>query len=334
MEKKLSIIIPSRPNIDNIAGILWCLQAQTFQDFQVFLVVDKKLSKDDFQELKYSIAKKLEQSDKIHIREGSWEDQSIQADEKTGLDVEIISNITYDFAPKKNASATRNYGIKLAKTPYIYLFDDDNLFELDHLEKTFKIYAELTKKLAVHEMVLTGTLRYRRTWIIQNQGFKQYNYRTSRPELNFLKEKKWDTIRMYSGNGLFWPTHIFQETLYDETLDFVAEDLDFSYRISRKHPLIVHRDLNIYHMEREKSYLDKQRIGNEFSAYRKAKHRIIFARKHAKGINKIAFWGFGLWGNSAWLLAKILLFQKKNKRKVCKSFLQGIHDGIFTSLTH
>ncbi len=96
--------------------------------------------------------------------------------------------------------------------------------------------------------------------------------------------------------------------MYDETLDFVAEDLDFSYRISRKYPLIVHRDLNIYHMEREKKYLEHARVGNPFGAYRKAKHRIIFAKKHANVWENIQFYGIGLWGNSAWLIAKILIF--------------------------
>ncbi len=327
MEKKLSVIIPTRPNIDNIAGILWCLKLQTFQDFQVFLVVDSNIDKEEFQELKYSVAKKLEY-DKEFLEENN--------PEKKPLDLEIVSNINYAFNTQKNASATRNFWIQLAKTPYMYLFDDDNLFEPDHLEKTFKIYENITKEINTPEIVLTGTLLYRRTWIIQNQGFKKYNYWMSRPVLNFLKNKQKnkqrDTIQMYSGNGIFWPTYIFQETLYDEQLDFVAEDLDFTYRISKNYPLVVHNDLKVYHMERKKKYLDRQRIGNPFSAYRKAKHRIIFAKKHAHGINKFAFWGFGLWGNSAWLLTKILIFQKNNKRAVFKSFLKWMRDGIFTPI--
>jgi GT2 family glycosyltransferase len=86
---------------------------------------------------------------------------------------------------------------------------------------------------------------------------------------------------MYSGNSLFAPAHIFKDVLFDEDLDFVYEDLDFSYRIHRAgYPIIVLRDLCIHHMEREKNKLEQARVGNEHAAYRKAKHRMLFVKKY------------------------------------------------------
>ncbi|HBB04856.1 TPA: hypothetical protein DCZ39_08485 [Patescibacteria group bacterium] len=77
------------------------------------------------------------------------------------------------------------------------------------------------------------------------------------------------------------PAYIFKTNLFDEQLDFVYEDLDFSYRIHRAgYPIIVLRDLKIYHMERDKTKLEEARVGNVYSAYRKAKHRMLFVQKY------------------------------------------------------
>ena len=101
---------------------------------------------------------------------------------------------------------------------------------------------------------------------------------------------------MYSANSLLAPAHIFKEILFDERLDFVYEDLDFSYRIHRAgYPLIVLRDLRIYHMERDKTQLEHAWVGNEYSAYRKAKHRMIFVRKYGTFFQKMQFYLLGFW---------------------------------------
>jgi len=38
---------------------------------------------------------------------------------------------------------------------------------------------------------------------------------------------------MFSGNSLFGHTEKFKEILFDEQLDFVYEDLDFTYRLTK-----------------------------------------------------------------------------------------------------
>ena len=78
---------------------------------------------------------------------------------------------------------------------------------------------------------------------------------------------------------------------FDEKIDFVYEDLDFTYRIHKAHiPIIVLRDLKIYHMERDKTLLEMARVGHELQAYKKAKHRIVFIKKHANLVQKLQFY--------------------------------------------
>ena len=114
---------------------------------------------------------------------------------------------------------------------------------------------------------------------------------------------------MYSGNSLLAPAYIFKQHLFDEAIDFVYEDLDFSYAIHRAgYPLIVLRDLKIYHMERDKTKLEQARVGNEYSAYRKAKHRMVFVKKYGNLLQQIQFYLLGFRGQPLWLMAKVVLF--------------------------
>lgn len=322
MKKQLTIIIPTRPNLQNITQIFGCLQRQDYQDFQIFLLIDSYFTKKEFSEFESEI------------------NQIIKDNPNLQKKVSIFTNQNSTFKPQKNASATRNYGIRKANSKFIYLFDDDNIFDDNHLSKTFEIYQELSSKnthqnyskkySTIHhtDFVLTWTLFYKKTSTIQNQGFKKYNYRYSRPMLNFLKSKKYDYIRMYSGNWLFWPSYIFQKNLYDENLDFVAEDLDCTYRITKSFPMIVHSDLKIYHMEREKTFLEHARVWNEFWAYRKAKHRIIFTNKNWSLRDKFSFYIFWLHWNNARLSAKIIIWGGSQRWKILKSFWNWVFDWL------
>lgn len=291
---KLSIVIPTRWD-QNMKNIIACLQKQTFLDFEVIFVVDRHL--EDVGEF-------------------------ISSDHK----IRYITNLNSSFRTQRddkepmigwNASVLRNYGIKAAQGEFILLMDDDELFDDDYLEKNLalrKKYKVIVKK----DFVLTPTLMYRKTGQIQNQWFSHFNYRLSRPISQVLWDKKRAYIQMYSWNSLFAPAYVFKEILFDEDLDFVYEDLDFSYRIHRAgYPIIVLRDFHIYHMEREKNKLEQARVGNEHAAYRKAKHRMLFVKKYGTIIQKIQFYLLGFRGQPLRLIIKILIYaQWKDKLKL------------------
>lgn len=286
---KLSVVIPTRGD-QNMKNIIACLQNQTFKDFEVIFVVDKH----------------LEMWDAFH---DSW-------------NIHYISQSTHAI-PHNNASALRNLWIKAAKGQYIQLMDDDEQFDDDYLERSLTLRHDYHEKLK-KDFVLTPTLMYRKTWIIQNQGFSHFNYLLSRPIPQRLWHKQRDYIQMYSGNSLLAPAHIFTTVLFDEKLDFVYEDLDFSYRIHRAwYPIIVLRDLKIYHMERDKTPLEEARVGNEYAAYRKAKHRMLFVRKYGNIFQKLQFYLLGFRGQPLWLIIKVLRFAKgKEKMKLIKAIVR------------
>lgn len=133
---------------------------------------------------------------------------------------------------------------------------------------------------------------------------------------------------MYSGNSLLAPARIFKKIRFDEKIDFVYEDLDFTYRIHRAHiPLIVLRDLKIYHMERDKTLLEQARVGFAMQAYKKAKHRIVFVRKFATRIQRLQFYLLGFRGQPLRLILKVLRYGKQGeKRKIIHAIWRGTVD--------
>jgi len=288
---KLSVVIPTRGD-QNMHNITECLQRQTFRDFEVIFVVDKT------------------------VTSGEWR--------VTRENIRYITEANSDFVPQANASYNRNFGIKHAKGEYIQLMDDDERFEDDYLERSLAL-REHYHKILKKDFVLTPTLMYRKTWHIQNQGFLHFNYWLSRPIPQVLWTKERDYIQMYSGNSLLAPTYIFQDTLFDEKIDFIYEDLEFSYRIHCSgYPLIVLRDLRIYHMERDKTILEHARVANEYAAYRKAKHRMLFVKKYGSLTDKIKFYLLGFRGQPLRLIFKVLRFaHKKDKRQLIWAIVRG-----------
>ena len=308
MKNKLTVAFPTRPNIQNIKWLLWSLDNQTFQDFKVIVLIDSHLTQKEFDDLKREALQWLEKiTDKINF----------------------ISNINSDFIPQKWVSYVRNYGIKLADTEFLNLFDDDEILKPDYLEKSFEIYDRISNtKNKLQDFVLVPKLMFRQTWQIQNEWFDYYNFWISRPHSFHFKDEKFAQIQMFSGNSLFGPTKIFQEILFDEKFDFVYEDLEFTYRIHKAwYPIFITSELEIYHMERDKTPLEHARVWSEFAAYRKARHRMRFIRKNATKLQKIQFYLLGFWAQPLRLSFKIIRFAPmKDWKRLIWALIRGTID--------
>ena len=310
MKNKLTVVFPTRPNIQNIKWLLWSLDKQNFQDFKVIVLIDSRLTQKEFDDLKK---------------------ESINWFKRIKDKVKFISNVNSDFIPQKWVSYVRNYGIKSADTEFLNLFDDDEILKPDYLEKSFEIYNKiLGEKGNLKEFVLIPKLMFRQTWKIQNEWFDYYNFWTSRPHSFHFKWEKFAQVQMFSGNSLFGPTKIFQEVLFDERFDFVYEDIDFTYRIHRAwYPIFISSELEIYHMERDKTLLENAWIGSEFQCYRKARHRMWFIKKNATKFQKFQFYLLGFWAQPLRLIWKILVFAPvKDWKILIWALIRGTVDGI------
>lgn len=301
----ISIVIPSRAtNIPLLTKLLQSIYHQTVQDFEVIIVCDKKFSPQERNTFQETIRK-------------LWLSQYHK--------IQLLSHHNTTFIPKHQggASYVRNYGIKHAKGQFIQLFDDDNAFDADYLEKALQYYERFSKQYQT-EVLITPTLLRRTTDKIQNQGFSDYKYGQARPQIHFLKaDQEFAEIKMFSGNGIFGKAEIMQNTLYDEQIAWIAEDLDFVYSIWEKGvKVLVFRDLQVRHHERDKSILEEARIGNPASAQQKIRNLFLWTKKHGNLIQTLIFIFRSSWGICIRLTIKALCYGKGMKWAIISGLLK------------
>lgn len=302
----ISVVVPSRAmDFRFLDQLLACLEQQTVQDFEVVIMCDRFFSEEEWQAFQ------------THF-------------DKSPLKTRLFSHLNSDFQPQSlgKASYVRNYGIKHAKGQFIQLFDDDNAFDADYLEKALQYYKRFSKQYQT-EVLITPTLLRRTTDKIQNQGFSDYKYGQARPQIHFLKaDQEFAEIKMFSGNGIFGKAEIMQNTLYDEQIAWIAEDLDFVYSIWEKGvKVLVFRDLQVRHHERDKSILEEARIGNPASAEQKIRNLFLWTKKHGNLIQTLIFIFRSSWGIGIRLAMKALRYGKEMKWAIVGGLLKGYVKG-------
>lgn len=306
MDVTFSVVIPSRWNISNLNWILKSINSQTYKPQKVYIILDKHFSKDDFDVLTYFILKNIDEDFKNNIN--------------------LISNINSEFQPQKWVSYARNFWISLVSTKYLYILDDDNVFDNNFFEKSFENRLDI-KETFTKDFLISPTIMYRKSWKVQSQWMKAFNFWLSKVVLNKIERRSYSSVRMIGWNSLFWPTFIFQRVRFDERFEFVYEDLDFSYRVAKDYAIMVVKDLHINHMEREKNKLEKIFIWDEKWAYQKSRNRIWFARKNWTLKDKIKFFWLGLWIQTVWFLLQITLYSE-DKNWLYKAVVKWTWDWI------
>lgn len=279
----ISVVVPSRATDFRLLDqLLACLEKQTVQDFEVLIMCDRFFSEEEWQVFQ-------EHFDNIPLK------------------IRLFSHLNSDFQPQSagRASYVRNYGIRQANGRFIQLFDDDNAFDADYLEKALSLYENYSKHYQ-GEVLITPTLLRRTSDRIQNQGFSDYKYGQARPQIHFLKaDQDFAEIKMFSGNGIFGKAKIMQKNPYDEQIAWIAEDLDFVYSIWEKGvKVLVFRDLQVRHHERDKSILEEARIGNPASAQQKIRNLFLWVKKHGNLVQTLIFLLRSSWGICGWLAIK------------------------------
>ena len=259
---KISVVCGSRARDKNlILNFLKMLDIQTFQDFDVSIVCDRKFTKS-------------EESDFLSF----FEEQDLEITKRT----RFFTNNNSVFNPDHGwwASYVRNFGIQNVKGEFMQLFDDDNEVEPDFLEKCLKKREEITKETK-SECVILPSLYYRDTEQIQNQWFSHFNYLQSRPVLHLLKWKEKAQIQMFSWNWIFAKASTLRKAEYDEQIARISEDLDYTLSLYEQWiQLRVFNDLKVKHHERDKTKLEQARIWSYSQAKQKSRNRFLFTKKH------------------------------------------------------
>lgn len=289
------------------------LDLQTFRDFDVNIVCDRKFSKS-------------EESDFLSF----FKEQNLEIINRT----HFFTNNNSDFNPDHKwwASYVRNFGIQKAKGEFIQLFDDDNEVWTDFLENCLKKREEKNSKTK-SECVILPSLYYRNLDHIQNQWFSHFNYRQSRPILHLLNWKKQAQIQMFSWNWIFSKASTLRKAQYDEKIARISEDLDYTLSLHEQWvQLRVFSDLKVIHHERDKTKLEQARIGSYSQAKQKARNRFLFTKKHWNRNQIFQFYLCWLPGCLLRLTLKAIIRGGNNRFKIIKWLLDGVRE--WWKLTH
>ncbi len=259
---KISVVCGSRANNKELLlQFLQSLNNQTFKDFDVNIVCDRKFTEEE-------------------------EKKFIDYFNHCGLDVVnrtcFFTNNNSDFDPHHAwwASFVRNFWINKAQWDFIQLFDDDNTINPEFLEDCLNKWETFTH-INNCDCVILPTLYYRNSNQIQNQWFSHFNYRQSRPVLHLLKWKSQWQVEMFSGNGIFGKASTLKKAKYDEQIARISEDLDYTLSLHEQWvQLWVFSDLKVLHHERDKNKLEQAWIWSYSQAKQKAKNWFLFTKKH------------------------------------------------------
>ena len=155
--------------------------------------------------------------------------------------------ITYLKCPVPGSTFQRNYGIKHSKNEIVFFFDDDVILESDYIENTLKVYNEHPDIGGVSGNMLnqpTYSLPYK---LFKFLFFLPYTSPKVSNKLRFSGFPKVSTgqNKITSGNfmegGLCsYKRNILDTYYFDEKLTKYAflEDIDLSYRVSKKYILM------------------------------------------------------------------------------------------------
>jgi len=216
----------------------------------------------------------------------------------------------------------RQYLSDQAISDYLYMIDDDNIFDPDFFEKSLE-------EFQTHDQPILYSPRIMRrdSWTVQSQWITWFSWLM--PKYRYAGHDSTNPVKMIWANSLLGSKELFQSIWFDSRFATTLEDIDFSYRVSASWvSIIVSKIVEIQHMEREKSFLEKKFLWSPTQAYERSKNRILFAKKNASSVQKLQYFGLGLWAQTVWFLWLALLYGGTERRLMIQNILRGTKDGI------
>lgn len=214
---KISIIIPTYNRIDDLKDCLSSILSQAINPYEVIVVDDSETDS-----IKEFLAKK---------RQKFFE---------TSINILYIKNIG-----NKSLTSARNLGIQNANGNIILFLDDDVVLNNEYLLKMIHAFKENPQIYGLQGLVTN--------WPERSPFQKMFYHFTKKilhPNYDYFITPSWLTVynpqpnhelsscEWFSGCNQAYRCEVFEELKFDEQLKKYSsgEDIDFSYRVSRKYP--------------------------------------------------------------------------------------------------
>lgn len=217
--------------------------------------------------------------------------------------------------------ADRDYLIRQTHSDYLYMIDDDNIFGPRFFQDCIGEYQKTTWDTDT-PIIRSPLIGYRDTEIIQSAGIARFRRRI--PKYRYARPGSKKQICAIGANSLLWPTQLFQQIWFDHNFWSTLEDIDFSYRATRRWAkIIVSSSIRIQHMERDKSLLEKKFLSPPDLAYERSKNRVIFAKKNTTPMQKFLYLWCWLREQTGWFIALVILYGGSERWRLIRSIIVG-----------
>jgi glycosyltransferase involved in cell wall biosynthesis len=298
-------------------------------NLKISLVICTKDRVNDLKECLVSVLKQTELPDEIIIVDSSKNQDTFLMLKEEGFLASDSIHFMYFHSDIQSSTYQRNKGIDLSTGDIIHFLDDDVMLEPNYLEQINTIYRNDKEEeiggaggLIIQSKRISGTS-------FLSDLFKKIFLLTNDNGDGKILPSGWGVVQYRRNTTKISDTEILQgccsyrrnilnEYRFDENLTGAAirEDLDISYRISRKYKLIYTPFAKLYHKaspigrEDEELYYQKY-IYNHYYLFRKNIKKSLF--------NWLCF----IWSDIGSVLGILLISLKKKSIKPIKGAFKG-----------
>lgn len=279
---------------------------------QFDVIIPSKGRKEDIYRMIDSIFTSTELPKNIIIIDQSDKPYDLHKYENKGI------NIIHHIDPTvSGASVARNIGVDLATSEYVFIFDDDIILDANFFEVINKHFKEFPKVVGICGRQKNSKSSRLKVFIFSLFHVGEFKDERKKYNSGLIKEGIYP-VTMLSGGIVGFKREIFNEIRFDDIYirGSLGEDRDFSYRLSRKYPLMFATDALAIHNH---SKIGRYDVVEEY-ACKVASYSVFYIKNMKKNIKNYISYKLVIAG--IWLDA--LFYSMKHKNL---SGIRGIKKG-------
>lgn len=217
----------------------------------------------------------------------------------------------------------RNIGIKNSCGEVVFFFDDDVILDKDYLKSVLKIYSSsesngkiggVSGKIINSKPPKFFVRIFRKIFLLSPNGMLPPGFFD-----HTISPQKRSKVRIFSGCNMSYTKEVLKNLEFDENLKGYSfmEDVDFSFRVSRKYTLIQTSDATLVHKFAPNSRDGlKKRVAMEIS-----NTSYLYKKNMPPTLANHVLFSWSRLGVFLWMLLKCL--QEGNPERVL-GFIQGL----------
>ncbi|MHA1833452.1 MAG: glycosyltransferase family 2 protein [Candidatus Baldrarchaeia archaeon] len=293
---RISVVIPTKNRFNNLVGVIRSLLAQSIRPNEIIIV-------DDSDGEVYHKSKK-------YLRNLKIENNEIKIFHLKGTG--------------EGVNSARNLGVDKATGDIVLFLDDDVILGKDYIKAILEVYLRYPHVGGVGGVIQNYPKTnivdrfFTRIFFLSNWADNKAYLLPSGFPCHLRYCNRVTEVEILSGCNMSFKSNIFKEFGFDENLKGYSylDDVDFSYRVSRKYRLLITPKARVIHKTTPKSSSEGY---YELKVYY---HYLIFRKLVNKNMKSITAFYISLLGNLIQAIIASLIVRKKCP---INGFLKGLY---------